>query len=396
MAQHRTQRTLLKIVLSAIAISPLTCLNVPLPGRTETCTISPRYNGALSGTRIRSDGTTLLKGKPFFPFGFYHVSWYSSSDTLLADLQTIAAGGFNTVHASAAFPDTYQVVLDTAHTLGLQLITEDGSPELAARYGSHPAVLAWNIADDVDNGKQDPNAVAAKNQAVGNADRRHLTYVSGYSSNLPAYVNTAGVLAMQSYPIAFGHDDEISATYPQVAILTNAVRTCNRAAYANVQSFNWAIANPQTPGVRSPTSAEVRNMTYQAIVAGVKGILYYTFVDRDWNLPRDSPQLWDGLKALVPEIKHLSPYLLNGRVTPIQTGHPKVFAGFWQLGQEAILIVVNASYQSSPSLSLTLPVQAKSQQILFSDQPAIAQKPAPNQLLLGLKPLNVIVYQMQL
>jgi hypothetical protein len=311
-------------------------------------------------------------------------------------MRAIAAGGFNTIHASAAFPDSYGVVLDTAQSLGLNVITEAGTPELADQYASRSAVLGWNIADDVDNGKNSPEAVAAQDAAVKASDPKHVTYISGYSSSLPNYVNSASVIGMQSYPIYMGTESEISATYPQISILTNAVKNCNRSPYANLQAFSWAGAQPQNAGLRAPTPVEARNMTYQAIAAGAKGILYYTYSDGTWNLPQQAPELWRSLKAMVPEINTISPYLLNGKLTRLNTGQAKVFSGYWPVNNQAILMVVNASYQTSSTVTLTLPANVLSQTPLFSDRPETESQPAANKLLLTLKPLSTLVYQLQL
>ncbi len=385
----------LRLMLAAIAVTPMLWQVLTLPVSSSCTPVSPTRR-SLAGTRIRSDGATLFKGRPIFPFGLYHVSWYSTTDQLLTDMRAIAAGGFNTIHASAAYPESYGVVLDTAQSLGLNVITEAGTPDLATQYASRPAVLGWNIADDVDSGKNSPDAVAAQNAAVQAADPKHVSYISGYSQTLPNYVNSASVIGMQSYPLNLGTESEISSTYPQISILTNAVNGCNRSAYANLQAFSWGVAQPQISGLRAPTPIEARNMTYQAIAAGAKGILYYAYTDGTWNLPQKAPELWQGLQAMVPEMNTISPYLLNGKLTRLSTGQEKVFSGYWQVNQQAILVVVNASYQESSRVSLTLPTPVISQHFLFSDRPVSQSQPAANQLQLTLKPLSVLVYQMQL
>lgn len=371
------------------------------PSLSSTCSPGSPSPTNPDGAGVLNNGTTVVAGKPVFPFGFYHVSWSSTTIQLNQDLQAIANAGFNTIHASAVDSKLYGSVLARAKRLGIHVITEPGSTELATQYGRNQAVLGWNIADDVDNGKHPPATVAAQNTAVKAVDPLHLTYISGYTQDLPTYyAKTADILAMQSYPINFGREAEISATFPLLAKLTQGLQGCNRAAYANLQAFSWKSAQPHIPGLRAPTPAEARNMTYQAIVAGVKGIIYYTYSDGTWVLPQDDPKLWQSLKSLVPEVNTLTPYLLNAKLTPLLTGQSKVFSGWWALPkqatpQQATLIVVNASYRNSPSVLLSLPAKPKSQTFLFRDRPLSQSQPTANQLQVTLSPLSVLVYKIQ-
>lgn len=367
------------------------------PSLSSSCVPPQVAEGDSTSNRISRNGTTIISGKPFFPFGFYNVAWYSTTQQLIQDIQGIADAGFNTVHASAVDPMRYGTVLSQAQRLGIKVITEPGTKDLATQFRSSSSVLGWNIADDVDNGKHPIGSVNFQNRVIKSVVPQHLTYISGFTDKLPKYFfNSADVLAMQSYPINFGRENEISATYPQISLLTRALQSCGRAAYANLQAFSWSTAQPQIQGLRAPTAQEARNMTYQAIVAGTKGIIYYTYRDGSWNLPTNAPELWQGIKALVPEIKTLSPYLLDGVFTPMATGQSQVFAGWWQTQKQAILIVVNASYQPSGRVLLTLPNPSSSLKRLFQDRPKSQTRPMANQLMLIANPLDVLVYQVQL
>jgi hypothetical protein len=96
---------------------------------------------------------------------------------------------------------------------------------------------------------------------------------------------------MQSYPIGNG-DDEISLTYDRISLARDAVSPDKKAVYANVQAFAWQNKKKgESHPIRVPTFDEVRNMTYQALLAGAKGIIYYTYHDEDWHLS-SYPALW--------------------------------------------------------------------------------------------------------
>jgi hypothetical protein len=80
----------------------------------------------------------------------------------------------------------YGEFLDRAEKLGVYVVTEQnvGLLNLINAFKHKPAVLGWNIADDVDNGKLVPQEVLKFHQQAKLADPHHITYISGYSKIL--------------------------------------------------------------------------------------------------------------------------------------------------------------------------------------------------------------------
>ena len=267
------------------------------------------------------NGITIVNGKSFFPFGFYYISWEPTVQDLIKDMRDIAAAGFNTINASANEVKSYEQFLNEAARLGIYVLSEQGMDllDMINSFKQKPAVLGWSIADDVDNGKLVPQEVLKFHQQAKLADPNHITYISGYSNKIKEFGNSADVVAMQSYPIGNG-EDEISLTYDRVSLTRDAVSPYGKAVYANVQAFAWSNKKQGEPRpIRVPTFDEVRNMTYQALLAGAKGIIYYTYHDEDWHLS-SYPALWAGMKTLVPEIKAISSLVLNGVLNIIEVG----------------------------------------------------------------------------
>lgn len=337
-------------------------------------------------------GITLVDGKPFFPFGFYHVSWESEAEDLMKDMRDMAAAGFNTIHASATEINSYERFLNEANRLGIYVLSEQGVGllNMVNSFKQKPAVLGWNIADDVDNGKLVPQKVLKFDKQVKLADPHHITYISGYSNKIKEFGNCADVVAMQSYPIGNG-DDEISLTYDLVSLGRDAVAPYQKAVYANVQAFAWQTRKQgKLRPLRIPTFDEVRNMTYQALLAGATGIIYYTYHDTDWHLP-SHPALWAGMKTLVPEIKAINSLLLEGELKIIDVGVEKVIAGIWTYQNQSLVVVVNRSYERQ-EVSIAIPSKITQLKRMFENPP---DNLALNGTRLSgfLKPLDVAVYQ---
>ena len=98
-------------------------------------------------------------------------------------------------------------------------------------------------------------------------------------------------------------------------------------------------------------------MTYGALAAGVKGILWFTAHEprSGWTLFNDAA-LWNELKALEDDVSTLSPFLLNGSFTKnIPTGNPECVASRWQLEKQEMIIVVNLNAQSDQNVQIALP-----------------------------------------
>ncbi|MCX8107324.1 MAG: hypothetical protein N3G20_00815, partial [Verrucomicrobiae bacterium] len=71
-----------------------------------------------------------------------------------------------------------------------------------------------------------------------------------------------------------------------------------------VQAFDWSYHTDviSAPGpFRPPTYAELRCMTYSALVYGVNGLFYYTFDDGRWRM-RDHLGTWRDLHTVVSEV----------------------------------------------------------------------------------------------
>jgi hypothetical protein len=296
---------------------------------------------------LSSTGTVLIDRRPFFPLGFYHVSWGVSSKEQIKHLEEIAAAGFNVVHASANDWKSYETFLNRASELGVYILSEHNSDplEFVNYFKTNPAILAWGMADDVDNGKRDPAEVQALHRKIRTADPNHLTYISGYSKDLQRFVQCANIVGRQSYPIRHHSSAELSSVYPAMAEIRSSMSNpSQQTLFANLQVFPWSVAKPGQIG-SVPALSEVRNMTFQSLLAGAKGILYYTYFDETWFLSRQT-QLWQGLKTLNLEVQSVAPFLLEGTFRPLTLSSPNLKGGVWTKGQEVLLAIVNTSVQN--------------------------------------------------
>lgn len=312
-------------------------------------------------------------------------------------MQDMAAVGFNTIHASCNDFNEYNIFLDEAYRLGVYVITEFKGIEpldVVAKFKDKPAVLGWSIADDAGD-HENSDQIWELHKKVKAIDPKHFTYISisGWSKKWDDYAHVADIIGGQSYPIGYPFNNR-PKNLPNHLIEVNYVFNKGRAAadkydhpiIGNLQTFAWKDS-------RFPTPDEVQNMTYQALLSGVNGILFYTYEDKD-NRIKENPDVWNRLKLTVAQINKMSPVLLQGTFFKLNTKWDDVLANLWTYRNIIYVVVINTSPTEARKVSLSFPIQKKKlAKPLFPELPS--GMTLKNGKLSGLiKPGDVHVYQL--
>lgn len=330
---------------------------------------------SVTNTSIREDGTIMVNNQPFFPFGLYHDSsyisdWYGSNTKRLEDLKVISAAGFNTIRPQVGGNyDADVAFLNEAQSNGIYVLSSfnyDKRTKIVDRYKFHPAILGWEIVDDVDhpNNAYSVGGVIDWKSEIKSTDSNRITYVSGaFPTRIEPFFNLADVLGFQSYPI----DNDPNVTKPlrshyyALKSVTEAARRNNQSIIANLQTFAWRNI--------APSPKQLRNMTYSALINNVKGIIYYSYFYPGWELSENSA-LWNELKSLVPEIKQLNSVLLEGSWKRLNSGTENLFAAQWTYNESIYVVALNASPTDIIETSISIPEAVNgSVEALFSNRP---------------------------
>ncbi|MDL2345543.1 hypothetical protein QOL99_15495 [Deinococcus sp. MIMF12] len=264
----------------------------------------------------RADGTVTVEGRPFFPLGFYHVSWAGGGTPggRQEDLRRLSEAGFNlmvTEPINDRDVSDFEQTLNAAQRSGVYVMSYGLGEATVKRVGHHPAVLGFKLADD-SNVLVKPEEVRRRHAQLKALSPDKLTYISlsvGFGRPETAYFGVSDMVGNQSYPVG---SDDISVTYPVMRSAVESALARRSVPVANLQTFAWE-------GKPLPSEAELRNMTYQALMAGVKGIVYYAYRSREVDLGRE-PRLWQAAGTLAGEIAQLSPALLNGERQELSDG----------------------------------------------------------------------------
>ena len=255
---------------------------------------------------VDEDLTLLVDGKPFFPLGFYHVPD--------SDHEQLASLGFNTVHVwswqTAAF--------DNAHKYGLKVLYEMGGDRfdfnhiahvLGDQINNHPALMLRYTMDEPNETHFD--MTSQLNELLGIVDINHPTYlVSNNMKLLDDHIKLTDIIASDPYPYWYDNSSIVQVG-DWVDVLYNATHT-NKSAICVPQSYGHEDLGA------------LRAMAYLAITHEARGLIWYAWKEVGGRSPGhgtfEYPEHQATLKAVVSEIKKLTPALLN-------TGRSQFLAG---------------------------------------------------------------------
>jgi hypothetical protein len=281
---------------------------------------------------IDARGRAIVRGRPFFPLGFYFSTLREE------DMKTLSRAGFNCAMPyafSRLDPERAGDLLDMAHRHGIKVIysikdlyagmrytprwlkTEEEAEarvrQVVERFRSHPAVLAWYLNDELPPPWRE--RLEARYRFVRRLDPDHPTWAVLYQvDQLAEYRHTCDVLGTDPYPVARSP----VAMAGEWARKTREASLGTDAFWQVPQAFAWCTArkdrDPQGEG-RPPTYEELRCMTYQALAEGAKGLIYYAFYElREDPLGFDAR--WRDMTRIAREVRALEPALLSADPPP--------------------------------------------------------------------------------
>lgn len=218
-------------------------------------------------------------------------------------------------------------------------------------------------------------------------------YYLSRRSAVDNYSSIADASGYQIYPITPLPDYDITSsnaltqTYLRTLMYVNSAAKVNKPMIMISQNFSWG--NP-APDSRYPTVAEIRNMTYSGLAAGVKGILSYVY---NSNLVNQAA-LWNENKTLRTDVTTLESVLLNGTLTRVNTGDTELVISYWTYNDGIYVIVVNTSYTITKSVSIPISVFYGSAVAMFSRMPKTLSL-SGGKLVGSISPEEVEVYKLK-
>ena len=277
---------------------------------------------------LRDDGVVLVGGKPFFPIGIYAVSeCEANGNSIDRAFRDLKAAGFNLVHRTSPNPmDEYERFLDLADKHNLKVFTlpvpsyksDFYFDSLIPKTKKHDCILAWYLADDTAS-HVDPEVVADRDRLCKLLDKDHLTLqadavmMGGAFVRYREYVHTTDIFLPELYPVykKIPHGGEVAEIAANMRVIRDAVEEAGapvKSVWPIIQHFDgWGAWH------RFPTFAELRGMSWQAIINGGRGITWYAYHSRSGRGRgiAASPQYQRELMTVSREIASVSQDLVS-------------------------------------------------------------------------------------
>jgi hypothetical protein len=300
-------------------------------------------DGSASTVTINSDLVLVIDGQKVFPIGF---SLPPPPDGLTPDgkngIEELADAGATFLRTgagtngwNAATLQREQKYLDAAAHYRmhcLPYLREDAVVksraqeaklrEILNRFKDHPGLGAWKGADEPEWGKVSIPRLIHTYNIIKEVDPNHPLVIiqapRGTVESLRSYNVTGDILGADIYPISYPPGTHSLLTNRDISLVGDHTRIMMDVAQGKmpvwmVLQISWSGVLKPGKTLRFPTFPEERFMTYEAIINGARGLLYFggnnekAMTDADkklgWNW-----NFWERvLRPVVEEIGSKSP-----------------------------------------------------------------------------------------
>ncbi|MBE6366025.1 MAG: hypothetical protein E7053_09835 [Lentisphaerae bacterium] len=304
---------------------------------------------------IRPDGTLLINGEPFFPMGFYHVSWRATSEHRMAFMKDIARYGYNLVAVSFYNFEKenggkdFIEFLDECHKRGVYVFVEFGFDlrmRGIAEFKHHPAILGWSPGDEPAAHGWSPQVMFGRYTAMKQLDPDHLVFtIVCMPRHYKDYAAGTDIFAPDPYPVPDSPLDMAYGRYKEAGIET---RKYGNAFWTVPQCFGGG----NTGWKRYPNPQEYRVLIYMSLISGAKGLINYAYYDDSFMLPDDAKDLYEASMAMPAELASLTPFILNGKLSLLKEDNQGIYAAVWELDGKRAYVILNASAESTLPFAL--------------------------------------------
>ena len=326
---------------------------------TAVASEAPRPRGACY---IDEKGRAIVDGKPFLPIGMYitNFKWPNgqeefdrllnspfncfmpydalqmhrpddearapSFESLRAMLDAVDEHGKKVIFSVKDMYDApgYEGAVGMWRWMGEDYLNANAALEkLVGEIGSHPAILAWYINDEISIRKL--AMVQARREQLNRLDPNHPTWgtLCDYSE-APFFACAQDVMGVDPYPLEY---KTTPANQAKLVTAMNAVDASGQPAWVVPQVMNWAVYRAREKPERwnelyEPTLEQMRAMTLYDTLRGAKGFVSYSYQDlwrpmvpSYFNPPmmtkEECERRWNECCQIAETLQELAPFLLS-------------------------------------------------------------------------------------
>jgi hypothetical protein len=186
------------------------------------------------------------------------------------------------------------------------------------KYRNHPSLLFWKGEDEPQWGKIPPEDLRVYYETIHSLDPNHPIWITqaprGTADDLRLYSRFYDIGAIDIYPVSYPPGNHSGTSNKQLSVVgdyTRMIKDANQGKTTMmVLQICWSGVTKPGKTLRFPTFPEERFMTYQAIVNGARGLVFFGGnVRACWN-EQDAAYGWNWTfynRALRPVLDELRP-----------------------------------------------------------------------------------------
>jgi hypothetical protein len=315
-------------------------------------------------------GILLRDGQPFLPLGWFSIEAdalrkqeglynltlkyhapYMGDAQLLVWLDEVAAAG--------AFAFLYPFPNEKVMKAQSEPLSADHAAQIRKRVAAlkdHPGLLAWYLADEPEYHRTLPERVRQIRELIAEEDPYHPTImVNNRLDAIRTFREGGDILNPDPYPF-FKRGGGPSSSIERVAgFVREAVKVSNpgQSVWVTPQAHNCEDFNGK--GDRAPNFTETRNMAWQAVVAGARGISWWAY-----NYIGNYPDSVLGVPYVARELKALQAYVLAPDAGGLKVKAPQpnhLLAVRRESGARHAVFAVNTALEAQ-TVTFTVPALA--------------------------------------
>ena len=326
---------------------------------------------------VDQDGVLLADGKPWYPFGIYHLAGKDNIEAAAAmgldmaqlwsapkeSLEALKANGMRLVYETEAWGQVINTYVNGQGLIpdGYPFETSEAFKTRAELVKSYPTALAFYYTSD----EGDPPVLPGIRQVRDYWERLdpedHPTYL--VATRDPAMAAGADVIGVDCYPRSFGAKRPMTGISDLVAQFNEALP--GRCVIAVPEAFGHTATHKETP-------EECKCMAYLSMVAGAKGVFWYCWWDGGNQGASNDAETRRAITETTTEAKEFKLALLAPGGIMLKSEDGRVLARL--CGDEAtgrFLIAVNGSDDPSEGVVASTALAGLSLEPLF-DSPTVS------------------------
>lgn len=286
---------------------------------------------------------------PEFPIGIYGVE-----DAVQID--RLREAGFDSFQSYSESSGSLNALSIGARKAGMRMLAH---PQGLIAAGSAPKdwpLAAWYLQDEPDVTRTPPAELESLDATVRRwSPGAPTAFVVGQGSAAARYAGAGDVVMVDWYPVPHLPLETVGE---QVALAVAGAR--GKPVWAVLQAMDWRgypQRNPKNARIgRFPSQAELRFMSYDAVLAGARGLWFFSDTMPGGGTLGERPELWSQVASVSREMRAMARVFARGRLIPLPFAPPSsaLASRSWTYRGRDYLILINRA----KSVSVKVPVSA--------------------------------------